>query len=104
MVDEYLRKQNKFLILLTVTIFLITLSLSIFLVTIDQILLSIFQFSLFLVIITGIIKTIRENILYIEKWKQINQMELDAFPIENEESVRVLRGNIGNLNFKFTKD
>jgi len=105
MLDEYLRKQNKFLYAISILLLIVSLFVGWFIFVNGHPVLALTQFIVVLVSIGGNAHIISENIKYTDKWGSINEIEQTALYYNgNEEGVRTSIDGVGNLDFKFTRD
>ena len=104
MLDSYLRKQNKFLIIISVLLFVISFIVGTVVFSIGHPVLGLLLFSITLCAVGGNIKIICQNIKYIEKWNAINDIEQSSFDFDDPDGVRVMQRSVGNLEFKFRND
>jgi hypothetical protein len=105
MLDDYLRKQNRFLYVISILLFITSLFVGCFIFINGHPLLALSQFIIVLVNIGGNVHIITENIKYADKWGAINEIEHTALYYNGtEEGVRTSIDGVGNLDFKFTRD
>ena len=104
MLDSYLRKQNKFLTIISVLLFVVSLVVVAVIFSIGHPVLGLLLLIITLCAVAGNIKIICQNIKYIEKWNAINDIEQSSFDFDDPDGVRVMQRSVGNLEFKFSKD
>lgn len=101
MLDEYLGKQNKLLVLLGTILSVLAIIHASFLLVYGHPLLALGEFCITLALCSGIGWTVCENKRYIRKWNALNSIEQTSFfTIDGPND---LTENIGDLNFKFIK-